>query len=190
MAGRLQTALPWVDLQCVTLPAGGTSMDDTQASDLRPQTEYPPRDYGPPKRPFNITWLIVGLLAVGLALAGWKIAGSPRGGWLDDLNDGIDAADSAGKPMLVFYTADWCPPCRELKRGVLHDSDVMAGLHENYVLVKVDLTKRSGPAAELAQEFNVRGIPTVILMDSRGVEFDRFTGGGAGMDGWIRRCAR
>ncbi len=131
--------------------------------------------------------LVVVLALLGAGIATWTAGAG--GGWEHDLDAGLDDAYDNGKPVFVFFTADWCPPCRALKRGVLHDADVMAGLHENYVLVKVDLTKRGYPEAGLAEEFNVRGIPTVILMDSRGMELDRMTGGGPAMEGWIRRQA-
>ncbi len=133
--------------------------------------------------------LVVVLALLGAGIATWT-ARMPGHGWQRNLAAGLDDADDAGKPVFAFFTADWCPPCRELKRGVLHDASVMAGLQENYVLVKVDLTKRSGVNAELAQEFNVRGIPTVILIDPRDGEFDRFTGGGWAMETWIRAASR
>ncbi|MHC4102836.1 MAG: thioredoxin family protein [Planctomycetota bacterium] len=64
------------------------------------------------------------LLAVvgGLGTAGWKkwgpsaVVAGPRGKWLHDLDEGLAAGAASGKPVLVLYTADWCPPCRGLQR--------------------------------------------------------------------------
>ena len=131
--------------------------------------------------------LVVVLALLGAGIAKWTAGMS--GGWEHDLAAGLNDAGDSGKPVFAFFTADWCPPCRELKRGVLGDAKVMAGLEQRYVLVKVDLTNSGGPNAGLAQQFSVRGIPTIILMDSRGTEFDRNTGGGSAMDSWIRRMA-
>ena len=132
--------------------------------------------------------LVVVLALLGAGLATWSAGLS--GGWQHDLDAGLDDAADAGKPVFAFFTADWCPPCRQLKAGILKDADVMAGLRENHVLVKVDLTSRTGPNAVLASEYNIRGIPTVILIDPYEGEYERFTGGGHSMEGWIRRQAR
>jgi protein disulfide-isomerase len=151
-----------------------------------PEIEPSPLDeVGPPTKSINLTWLIVLLVATGLGLAGWKVLGSSSDGWLHDLGAGVDAAAASGKPMFVFYTADWCPPCRELKRDVLSDPDVDAFLSENYVRVKIDLTDRQGPNAWIASDNGVRGIPTVIVYDDDGMEIDRVTGGSA-LTYWLR----
>ena len=130
--------------------------------------------------------IVLGLLGAGIAT--WT-ARMPRHGWERDIDAGFNKATDDGRPVFVFFTADWCPPCRRLKQGVLHDPDVMDGLAENYVLVKVDLTDRRGPNNGIAQEFGVRGIPTVVLMDMETGEYDRFTGGGSGMETWIRAAS-
>ncbi len=141
---------------------------------------------GPATKSINLTWLVVLLAATGLGLAGWKVLGSSSDGWLHDLGAGLDAAEASGKPVFVLFTADWCPPCRELKRDVLSDPDVDAFLSENYVRVKIDLTDRRGPNVRTAGENGVTGIPTMILYDDDGVEMDRVTGGGA-VAYWLRK---
>ncbi len=131
--------------------------------------------------------LVVVLALLGAGIAKWTARMS--GGWEHDLAAGLNDAGDSGKPVFAFFTADWCPPCRKLKQGVLHDREVMDGLNEHYVLVKVDLTDRHGPNAGLAQQFRVSGIPTVILIDWETGEYDRFTGGGSAMETWIRAAS-
>ena len=132
--------------------------------------------------------LVVVLALLGAGIATWTARMSGHR-WEHDLAAGLDDADVSGKPVFAFFAADWCPPCRALKQGVLGEAEVMAGLAEQYELVKVDLTNRSGPNARYAQEFSVNGIPTIILMDSRARELDRNTGGGPAMESWIRWMA-
>ncbi len=136
------------------------------------------------------------LLAVvgGLGTAGWQkwgpslaVAG-PSGRWIYDLDDGFKAGAASGKPVLVLYTADWCPPCRELKRGVLSDHGINAFLAREFVRVKIDLTDRRGPNNRLAAKARVTGIPTMIVYKRRGVETTRLTGDAIGV--WIRRQAK
>ena len=156
---------------------------------FRSQNDPTPLDEAEPvPKTFNLTWLVVILVATGLGLAGWKVVGSSSGGWLHDIGAGVDASEASGKPMFVLYTADWCPPCRKLKRDVLSDPDVDAFLSDNYVRVKIDLTDRGGPNAMTASEYGVNGIPTVIVYDYAGVEINRVTGGGA-LTYWLRKIA-
>lgn len=141
-----------------------------------------------PEKPFNFTLILAVLLIAGLGLMGWKVFGPGHDTWLHDLSAGVAAAEESGRPILVFYTADWCPPCRKLKSDVLSDPDVEAYLQENFVRVKIDLSDRSGPNARTAAEFGVTGIPTVIFYDYQGVETNRITGGEA-LAGWFHRNA-
>lgn len=63
---------------------------------------------------------------------------------------------AADRPVLVDFYADWCPPCRAMA-PVLDELAVSLG--DQARIVKVDVDK----APELAQRYNVRSIPTMIL---------------------------
>jgi thioredoxin:protein disulfide reductase len=79
------------------------------------------------------------------------------------------------KPLLVDFTASWCVSCKELDKLTFSDPAVEreAG---RFVAVKVDATDDEDPKVEQAlSEFNVKGLPTVILYDSEGREAMRFT---------------
>jgi thiol-disulfide isomerase/thioredoxin len=161
---------------------------------MRPDLSVPPPEpeamddiepVGGATRPI---WLVALLVAVGLGLAGWKVLGPSGDRWLHDLGAGIDAAEASGKPMFVLYTADWCPPCRQLFFNDTATTEIYTFLREEYVLVKIDLTSRGGPNARTAGEYGVTGIPTVILYDRAGLEVDRVTGGAA-LAHWIQKQA-
>ena len=101
---------------------------------------------------------------------------------LDTLGEGLDVAEATGKPVLALFTADWCPPCRRLKQGVLADTDVMTSLTEDYVLVKIDLTNRRGDNNWVASDAGVRFIPTIIIYED-GYESQRF--GASEFESWV-----
>ena len=152
-----------------------------------PLSERATNEQGPLNTaPASLNWLLVLIVVVGLGLAGWKLIGSSRDPWLHDLSAGLADAAASGKGMFVLYTADWCPPCRELKRNALRNPAVEAFLQENFVRVKIDLTSRRGPNNEIASEHEVSGIPTMILYNHRGMEIDRVTGGAA-ISNWVRK---
>lgn len=71
-------------------------------------------------------------------------------------------------PVLVDFYADWCGPCRMI-------APVIESLAEKYAgkvkVAKLDVDK----AGEIAQKYDVSGIPTVILYKG-GEAVDRFSG--------------
>jgi thiol-disulfide isomerase/thioredoxin len=135
---------------------------------------------GPTKK--LVVALICVVAAIGLGAAGFKVLRPSGGGWLHSLDDGLDLAETSGKPVLALFTADWCPPCRRLKQGVLADPDVKTSLAEDYVLVKVDLTDRRGQNNWVASDAGVKYIPTIIIYDE-GYETRRF--GASEFESWV-----
>jgi thiol:disulfide interchange protein len=133
---------------------------------------------------------VLAILIAG-AIAGWKYLGPKnalaQAGWIYDWDAAVAQSKQTGKPALVLFTADWCPPCKTFKSQVLADKEVQGYLRENYTLVVVDVTDRTGANARRASEFNVRGIPALILYNESGQEVAR--GGGMPADAllaWLR----
>ncbi len=84
--------------------------------------------------------------------------------WLHDYDTAVERASATGKPMFVYFGADWCPPCVQMHRNVFSKQDVMKRLKARYVLVEMDLTTSTGPSAEVAQQFGVRNLPTMMVL--------------------------
>jgi thiol:disulfide interchange protein DsbD len=77
--------------------------------------------------------------------------------------------------MVIDFYADWCIPCKELDALTFSDERVIneMGRFTNY---KVDMTKMTQENEDLRKRFNVIGMPTVLIIDSRGKELNRITG--------------
>jgi len=82
--------------------------------------------------------------------------------------DGEAEAKRAGKPVLYFFTADWCGPCHVLVDQVFADEKAAAAIEKRYVPVVLEDGRRDerGSAAgmeALARKFGVRSFPTLIV---------------------------
>lgn len=119
------------------------------------------------------------LLAIGFSLiligndSGWFRGDRPA--IFDthrDFQSAVDAAEAADRILVVDMTASWCPPCKEMDRTVWVNPDLEAYLAENAVVVQIDVDDYP----DLAQEFRIEAIPTIIVVDvKRSIELDRRT---------------
>ncbi|AJH60222.1 Thioredoxin [Bacillus cereus 95/8201] len=71
------------------------------------------------------------------------------------------------KPIVLKFTAEWCPGCRQLAPIV---ESISEQLGDKIVFFDVNVDKE----IELAQKFDVMSIPTLVLLKN-GKEVDRVT---------------
>ncbi len=128
---------------------------------------------------------VMRLLCAGLLVVGWSMLPVMPGGeagleagshleWAAFDRAAFNAAVDAGDTVIVDFYADWCAPCKELDEKTFADPRV-AALLEGYRRFKVDQTRSSEEAMALAKQFNVFGVPTVLLYRD-GEEAFRITG--------------
>ncbi len=86
----------------------------------------------------------------------------------------VKAAISGGEPVIIDFYADWCVPCRELDEKTFSESAVRSVL-EGYARFKVDLTRSDEANQALTTDYEVLGVPTVIVF-REGHEAFRITG--------------
>ena len=66
---------------------------------------------------------------------------------------------------LLKFSASWCSPCKML-------SVIIDNMDLPYEIDNIDIDEQS----ELAQQYNIRGVPTLILIDDVGNEIKRNVG--------------
>lgn len=85
------------------------------------------------------------------------------------------AIENKNKILIDFY-ADWCIPCKELDALTFSNPKVIEKLKE-FKNFKVDMTKTLSQETEDARKkFNIQGMPTLLIFNTKGVEINRLTG--------------
>ncbi len=75
----------------------------------------------------------------------------------------------AGKPSVVDFYSNSCPPCRTLMPLL----DEIAGEYADKAgFYKVDVNQNT----DLARRYGIRGVPVVIFFDDKGLETNRLVG--------------
>jgi thiol:disulfide interchange protein DsbD len=117
---------------------------------------------------------IAGFLAVSAVLK--PSPTSTKLSWRAGSPDAVKAqAVQEKRPLLVDFTAAWCLACKELEKKTFSEARV-AQEAGRFIAVRVDLTNDDDPNVEATrQKFAVKGLPTVLVYDSRGNEALRYT---------------
>ena len=95
--------------------------------------------------------------------------------WLSDLAQAKEKARVENKRLLIDAWAEWCAACRELDDKTFSRTDVRESLRD-YILVKLDLTRKSESNEQRQKELAIIGMPTIIFLDATGKEMGRFSG--------------
>ncbi len=86
-----------------------------------------------------------------------------------------EASLNNSERMVIDFYADWCIPCKELDALTFSDKRVIEQF-EQFTVYKVDMTKNDETNEQLRKKFDVIGMPTVLVINSKGNEVKRLTG--------------
>ncbi|MCA9510512.1 MAG: thioredoxin family protein, partial [Myxococcales bacterium] len=82
--------------------------------------------------------------------------------------DALDRALASGRPVFVYFTADWCITCKVNEAGTLESGAVRDAVAELGVAVlEGDWTHRSTAIAEELARFGKAGVPMYLVYDPR-----------------------
>jgi thiol:disulfide interchange protein len=91
--------------------------------------------------------------------------------WVMDYEQGLSLARETGRPVMVFFTASWCGYCTQMVKGAFSEDAVVRAM-EGLVPVFVDVDLRN----DLMDGYAIRGVPTLIFLDSEGKRLTELSG--------------
>ena len=118
-------------------------------------------------------------LLAALAAASPALATTASGiAWRQAANDAdiakaLELAQAQKKPVLLYWGAQWCPPCNQLKATLFNRADF---IERTRAFVPVYVDGDSPGAQALGTRFKVRGYPTLLLLSPQGQEWTRLPG--------------
>src|SRR5690554_4092750 len=72
-------------------------------------------------------------------------------------------ARDRNKPILLFFTANWCGVCKKYKRLFTEENEISEFLNENYILVICDIQTKTG--MKLKRLYNIGpGLPKFVVI--------------------------
>jgi thioredoxin-related protein len=108
---------------------------------------------------------MVGTTGEGIAI---EHLSSGRSAIMDDM---IKKAGEEGKLIMVEFYADWCAPCKIMKKTIFSDKDVIDMLSKNFISRMVNIDDLDG--FELKSMYEVSVLPTILIFNTNGKMVER-----------------
>ena len=91
--------------------------------------------------------------------------------FLTDHKQALQLAQEQQKPIIIYFTASWCGWCRKMTTSVFN-TDAIKEHASNYIWLKVDIDDQP----ELANQYNIKGIPQTNIANSKGITLHELSG--------------
>ncbi len=120
-------------------------------------------------------WFWLSFLVVSLAYA-WYSFYAPSNDikWSKNSTSVQNLKNISNNHALLFFTGEWCSPCRIMKREVFADKEVSKVINSQFTPVIIDVDDPN--AKELVQYYKVNATPTTLIIDSEGKVMDKAIG--------------
>jgi thiol:disulfide interchange protein len=94
--------------------------------------------------------------------------------WINSIDEARARAADEHKPLIIFVRAAWSKASVDMESTIWRDDRVLA-LATSFVALRVDLTPSpEGIVPDSLAPFDIRGVPTTIIVSARGKILGRF----------------
>ena len=93
--------------------------------------------------------------------------------WETNLKKAVEKAKSENKLVFVNFVAEGLAPSVQFARQIGESQELAQYFESRFVSVLVDISKDQ----QVARQFQIQGLPTLLFLDSRGKEIKRLLGG-------------
>ncbi len=90
--------------------------------------------------------------------------------WIHDLDQALNTAKTENKPLMIDFTATWCPPCQKMEKETFNDPQVMEKAQE-FITVRIDVDQQPSVAEKYngnAAKYGGIGIPNILFLSQKG----------------------
>ncbi len=123
---------------------------------------------------FQIVKTVFSVIIIGIAVYALIPSNKEEVDWKPYSDDAITTIE--GRGVIIDFYADWCIPCKELDAITFSDPKVVA-VSKEFETYKADMTESLSPeVSKLREKYNIVGVPTVLILNSKGEEEERITG--------------
>jgi len=89
--------------------------------------------------------------------------------WGDDVSAAFQQSALSGKPILLHFYSNNCPPCKMLDTRAFKDEEVIAALSDQIISLKINVDKNRS----IADRYEVIRWPTDVYLHPNGDEIGR-----------------
>ncbi|MFI5378753.1 MAG: thioredoxin family protein [Tepidisphaerales bacterium] len=86
--------------------------------------------------------------------------------WRTNFDAALAESKQSGKPVLLDFSASWCPPCQVMKRETWPSAKVREAVTAGYIPVFVDVDAAGSRA--ISARYGISGIPSILIVDAQG----------------------
>lgn len=85
-------------------------------------------------------------------------------------------AKAANKPYLLYFYTVWCGPCKNMEKYTFPNKELANYMKDNAFAFKSDAESIMGDGIELAQKYDARFYPTLLIMSPTGEVLKKLNG--------------
>ena len=97
--------------------------------------------------------------------------------WETSIQKALQEAEEKKAILLIDFWAEWCMACHEMDKKLFASSDFAEMAKKtNVILVRLDFTDENDENLKLAQKYDIKGLPTVVIANSKGDKLEDIIG--------------